>query len=160
MFRKTIVDARNGEPSRRTQEKDIAALATVLVSSEDPNHPIDYAFDADEGPGASRWIAGQPGEQTITVAFDAPQSIRKVRLEIEESDTSRTQEIDLSVSDDGGHIYRHVLRQEFNFSPPGTTMEREDWTFVAERVTHLRLRIKPDKSDRRCRATLTTFGIS
>lgn len=68
--------------------------------------------------------------------------------------------MDLAVSDDGGRTYRHVLRQEYNFSPPGTTMEREEWTFGADCVTHLRLRITPDKSERPCRATLTTFAVS
>ncbi|HXU89733.1 MAG TPA: hypothetical protein VFQ62_12845 [Methylomirabilota bacterium] len=160
MFRKTIIDASNADSIRRTEEKDIGALATVLVSSEDADHPIDYAFDANEGRGATRWIAGEPGVQTVILSFDVPQAIRKVRLAIEEPDTTRTQEMDLSLSDDGGRTYRHVLRQEYNFSPPGTTMEREEWTFVADCVTQLRLRIKPDKSERPCRATLTTFAVS
>ena len=38
-----------------------------------------------------------------------------------------------------------LLRQEYNFSPPGTTFEREDWAVPAEGVTHLRLVIRPDK---------------
>jgi hypothetical protein len=160
MFRKEIINAKNVASIRQGQEKDIGALATVFVTSEDPDHPIEYAFDAEEGPGASRWIAGVPGQQTVILAFDAPQAIRKVRLEVEERDTSRTQEVDLSVSDDGGQTYRHVLRQEYNFSPPGTTMEREEWPCSADGITHVRLRIKPDKGDRPCRATLTSFAVS
>jgi hypothetical protein len=160
MFRKKIVSANNAPSIRRAEEKDIGALATVFVTSEDPDHPIECAFDSEEGPGASRWIAGVPGEQTVILAFDAPQAIRRVRLEIEEPDASRTQEVDLSVSDDGGQTYRHVLRQEYNFSPPGTTIEREEWPFTADGVTHLRLRIKPDKGDRPCRATLTALAVS
>lgn len=160
MFRKEIINAKNVAPIRPGPEKDIGALATVFVTSEEPDHPIENAFDAEEGPGASRWIAGVPGQQTVILAFDAPQAIRKVRLEMEEHDTSRTQEVDLSVSDDGGQTYRHVLRQEYNFSPPGTTMEREEWPLSADGVTHVRLRIKPDKGDRPCRATLTTFAVS
>lgn len=160
MFRKEILNKENARSIRPREEKDIAALATVFVSSEDSDHPIEHAFDGAEGPGASRWIAGAPGEQTVIVAFDAPQAIRKVRLEVEERDTSRTQELDLSVSDDGGQTYRHVLRQEYNFSPTGTTMEREEWPLSADAITHVRLRIKPDKGDRPCRATLTTFALS
>jgi len=160
MFRKEIINPKNLASIRHGPEKDIGAVATVFVSSEDPDHPIEYAFDAEEGPGASRWIAGVPGEQTVIVAFDAPQAIRKIRLEVEERDTTRTQEVDLSVSDDGGRTYRHVIRQEYNFSPPGTTMEREQWLFTADGVTHVRLRIRPDKGDRPCRATLTNFAVS
>ena len=160
MFRKQILNTESTASTRGSQGKNIGALATVFVTSEDPDHPIEYAFDSEEGPGASRWIAGAPGQQTVVLAFDAPQVIRKVRLEVEERDTSRTQEVDLSVSDDGGRTYRHVLRQEYNFSPPGTTMEREEWPFSADGITHVRLRIKPDKGDRACRATVTTFALS
>lgn len=160
MFRKEILNIKKAQSIFPGGEKDVAALATVFVSSEDPNYPIENAFDAEGGPGASRWIAGAPGEQTVIVAFDAPQAIRTVRIEVEEPDTSRTQELDLSVSDNGGQTYRHVLRQEYNFSPPGTTMEREEWPFSADGITHVRLRIKPDKGNRPCRATLTTFALS
>ena len=114
-------------------------MATVLVTSEAPEHPVDHAFDAHRGPGGSRWVAGEPGEQALILAFDAPQAIRRVVLEVEEPEVARTQELQLAVSSDGGTTYREVLRQEYNFSPPGTTFEREDWAVTAEGVTHLRL---------------------
>src|SRR5690606_20871182 len=119
--------------------------ATVLVTSEDPEHPIDHAFDGDRGPGGTRWIAGEPGEQTVVLAFDAPQAIRRVALEVEEPEVARTQELQLAASTDGGQTYRDVLRQEYNFSPTGSTFEREDWDVQAEGVTNLRLMIRPDK---------------
>ena len=138
---------------------DVAAVATVLVTSEDPDHPVDHAFDSQSGPGGTRWVAGEPGEQVLILAFDAPQSIRRVLLEVEEREVARTQEIQLAVSGDGGRTYRELLRQEYNFSPPGTTFEREDWAVVAEGVTHLRLQIKPDKGGKPCRATITTLAL-
>ena len=52
-----------------------------------------------------------------------------------------------------------MLRQEYNFSPPGTTFEREDWAVTAAGVTHLRLQIKPDKGGKPCRATLTSLVL-
>ena len=64
----------------------------------------------------------------------------------------------MSVSNDGGHTYRELVRQEYNFSP-GTTLEREEWTIRADGVSHLRLTIKPDKGGRPCRATLTTLAL-
>jgi hypothetical protein len=63
----------------------------------------------------------------------------------------------LSTSCDGGQTYRELLRQEYNFSPPGTTFEREQWALTAGGVTHLRLGIKPDKGGTPCRATLTSL---
>jgi len=137
----------------------VPALATVLVTSESPDHPVDYLFDGHDGPGGTRWIASADGEQTLIVAFDTPQTIREVALETEEPSASRTQVLTLSLSQDGGQTYREVLRQEFNFSPPGTTFERERWSVPAARVTHLRVAIQPHKGGAPCRATLTSLTI-
>ena len=60
---------------------------------------------------------------------------------------------------DGGRTYGEVLRQEYHFSPPGTTFERENWEVRVEAVTHLRLVIKPDKGGKPCRATITSLVL-
>src|SRR3954451_20019836 len=137
MLRKQIINENPKTQAPMPGEIDVAAVATVLVTSEDPAHAVDHAFDDRRGPGGSRWVAGAPGEQVLILAFDAPQAIRRVVLEVEETGVARTQELQLSVSSDGGQTYRELLRQEFNFSPPGTTFEREDWAVTAEAVTHL-----------------------
>jgi hypothetical protein len=93
------------------------------------------------------------------LAFDAPQTLRMLRLEVEERDVSRTQELYVAISRDGGHTYQTLLRQEYNFSPPGTTFEREAWAIPAEGVTHLQLVITPDKGGAPCYATLTTLVL-
>jgi hypothetical protein len=160
MLRKQIIRPSTATPALMPGEIDIAAVATVLVTSEAPEHPVDFAFDHHRGPGGNRWIAGEPGEQTLILAFDAPQAIRRVALEVEEPEVARTQELQLAVSTDGGRTYREVLRQEYNFSPPGTSFEREDWTLDAVGVTHLRLRIRPDKGSKPCRATITSLALS
>jgi len=49
MLRKHILTTHQTMSGRGAAEKDIAAVATVLVSSEDPRHPIDYAFDGQRG---------------------------------------------------------------------------------------------------------------
>ena len=159
MLRKEILTTQPITSAQRAHQKDIASIATVLVTSEDPDHPIDHVFDGQRGPGASRWIAAQPGEQTLILAFDAPQMIRKVLVEIEEPNISRTQEMDVSVSSDGGQTYRELVRQEYTFSPPGTSLEREEWSINADGVSHLRLRIKPEKGGKACRATLSTLAL-
>jgi hypothetical protein len=138
---------------------DIVATATVQVTSEDHAHPIDNVFDNRRGPGGSRWVAEEPGEQTLILAFDTPQIIHQTIVEVEEPEVSRTQELRLSVSHDGGQTYRELRRQEYNFSPPGTTFEREDWAVLAEGVTHLQLWMKPDKGGKPCRATLTSLVL-
>ena len=159
MLRKQILKATSSAPMPTSDAIDVAAVATVLLTSEDPAHPIDHAFDDSRGPGGSRWIAGEPGEQTVILAFDSPQAIRRVALEVEEPEVARTQELQLAVSTDGGRTYRELLRQEYNFSPPGTTFEREDWAVNSDAVTHLRLVIKPDKGGKPCRATITSLVV-
>ncbi len=140
-------------------EKDIAALATVGVTSEATDYPIDNAFDSHRGPGGSRWIAGAPGPQRLLLTFDAPQTLRRLRLEVEEHEVSRTQDLQVAISRDGGHTYQTLLRQEYTFSPPGTTFEREEWAIPVEGVTHLQLVITPDKGGAPCYATLTTLAL-
>ena len=159
MLRKQILNVPPKPQSPMPGEIDVAAVATVLVTSDGPDHPVDHAFDDRRGPGGSRWVAGETGEQTVILAFDAPQAIRRVVLEVEEQEVARTQEVQLAVSVDGGQTYRELGRQEYNFSPPGTTFEREDWAVTADGVTHLRLRIKPDKGGKPCRATITSLAL-
>lgn len=159
MLRKQILQYSPAPSVPVSGEQDIPALATVLVTSEAVDNPIDHVFDDQGGPGGSRWIAGESGVQTLILVFDAPQTIRTLVVEIEEVQVSRTQELYLSVSDDGGQIYRDILRQEYNFSPPGTTFEREEWSMPAEGITHLRLIILPDKGGKSCRATLTSVVL-
>jgi len=158
MLRKQTIKPHLATPDATTGVMDIAAVATVQVTSEAPDHPIDLAFDLDRGPGGTRWIAGEPGAQTVTLVFDAPQTINQILLEVEEPEAARTQELHLSLSCDGGRTYRELLRQEYNFSPAGTIFGREKWTVSAQGVTHLRL-VKPDKGDKPCRATLTSLVL-
>lgn len=160
MLRKHIISAGHAPtPGPDEPSIDIPAVTTVMLTSEAPSHPIDHAFDGHRGPGATRWVAAETGEQTIILAFDAPQTLRQVIVEIEETQTARTQELQLALSCDGGRSYREILRQEYTFSPPGTTFEREEWTASSAGVSHLRLWIKPDKSGDAGRATLTSLVL-
>ena len=119
MLRKQIIRAPASAPAPTPDEIDIAAVATVLVTSEAPEHPVDHAFDAHRGPGGSRWVAGEPGEQTLILAFDAPQAIRRVVLEVEEPEVARTQELQLAVSTDGGRTYREAAAAGVQLQPAG-----------------------------------------
>jgi hypothetical protein len=160
MLRKQVVPTPSRGPVPLPGEIQIADVATVQVTSEEADHPIDHAFDRNGGPGGSRWVAGAPGEQSVTLLFDHPQTIRQIGVEVEEPEISRTQELAVLASSDGGRAYRVLVRQEFNFSPPGTSFERELWSVSADAVTHLRLEIKPDKGGRIGRATLTSLAVA
>jgi hypothetical protein len=101
------------------QKLPLASLAEVRASSEAEGHPILLAFDEGEGPGATYWKAGDPGEQTITVTFREPCTLVQITMEVEEREIARTQEVQLALSTDGGLTYFELVRQEFNFSPDG-----------------------------------------
>ena len=160
MLRKKVLTDFSFPSASHLHGIDIAASATVGVTSEAPDFPIDNIFDDRGGPGASRWQAAEPGEQRVMLAFDTPQRIRTICVEVEEQEVSRTQALSISFSQDSGQTYQEAIRQEYNFSPPGTTFEREEWALAAEGVTHLQLRIIPDKGGKPCRATVTTFALS
>ena len=108
MLRKVILGDRPAAGAPRADVKDIPALATVLVTSEAPEHPVDLLFDTSGGPGGTRWIAEADGEQTLVLAFDAPQSIRAIGIEAEEPSATRTNVLTISLSEDGGRTWLHT----------------------------------------------------
>jgi hypothetical protein len=159
MLRKYLLTEHPMASTPQSDEKEIAAIATVLVTSEAADAPIDHVFDRHRGPGGSHWVAAAPGEQRLILAFDTPQTLRTISLEVEEPQVNRTQVLQVSVSYDGGQTYHELRRQEYTFSPPGTTFEREAWVVAVERATHLQLVITPDKGGQPCLATLTSLVL-
>ncbi|AFZ43915.1 hypothetical protein PCC7418_1746 [Halothece sp. PCC 7418] len=157
-MRKEIVDSGPLNPrSATTGELDIINIATVQLTSEDSDHPIERVFDQQHGKGATYWAAATSGPQTITLVFDQPQVIRKIQLEIEEVEVSRTQVLQISVSHNGGQSFEKVLEQDYTFSPPGTTFQCEDWTVNLEQVTHFSLKIIPDRDHHLALAKLSSL---
>jgi len=146
--------------SATTGELDLVNIATVQLTSEDLAHPIENAFNLQQGKGANYWAAAASGPQTITLVFDQPQTIRKIQLEIEEVEASRTQVLHISISYNGGQSFEKVLEQDYTFSPPGTTFQREDWTVNLEPVTHFRLNIMPDRDHQEAIAKLSSLILS
>ena len=77
-----------------------------------------------------------------------------------EGEQERTQEFVLRWSSDGGLSYREIVRQQYNFSPPDTTREVEDYTVSLDRVTALELSIVPDISGGDARASLARLQLA
>jgi hypothetical protein len=69
-----------------------------------------------------------------------------MRLVFQEKEQERTQQFVLRWSSDGGQSYREIVRQQYNFSPPGTTTELEDLTVELAGLTTLELNIIPNIS--------------
>ena len=136
---------------------DLELLAQVEITSEDTDYPIESALIPGTGPG---WQAGQPGEQTIRLLFDEPLKVRRIHLVFHEDEQERTQEFVLRWSPDGGQSYREILRQQYNFSPPGVTREVEDYTIDLDGVTALELKLVPDISRGSARASLAELRLA
>jgi hypothetical protein len=136
---------------------DIAKLATVEVTSEDDAFPIESALLPGE---ASGWRASGPGKQMIRLLFDNPQRLQWIRLNFEELESGRTQEFVLRWSPDGGQSYREIIRQQWNFSPEGTTSEIENYEVELPAVTVLELSINPDISGRHAFASVKELRLA
>ena len=103
---------------------DVERAAVVEVTSEDGGYPVESAFVSGDSRG---WRAAVPGSQTIRLIFDQPQRLKRIFLVFEEHHTARTQEFVLRWSPDGGDSVREIVRQQWNFSPPNTVEECEDY---------------------------------
>lgn len=136
---------------------DLEQLATVELTSEADGFPIESAFRASSEQG---WRTADAGEQTVRLLFDTPQRVRHVRLEFCETEQSRTQEFVLRWSNDNGETFREVARQQYNFTPPDTTCENEEYEMGVDGITTLELVIVPDISGGSARASIAQFRVA
>lgn len=122
---------------------DLERLAEVEITSEDAAHPVESALLAG---GTSGWRAAAPGPQTIRLLFAQPQRLRRIWLDFVETGRERTQEYVLRWSADGGDSFREIVRQQWNFSPQGSTRQTQDHRVDLPAVTVLELIVNPDTS--------------
>ena len=160
-MRKRVIDGGARQPAPAGQGAqgwlDLESLALVEVTSEEAAHPVESALVPGGSPG---WLAARPGEQLIRLLFDEPRSLRRVRLLFEEEGPGRTQEFTLRWSPDGGRNYREVVRQQYNFSPPGTTREAEEYMVEIDGATALELSIIPNVGGGDARASLRQLRLA
>jgi hypothetical protein len=131
-------------------------IATVEVTSEDPGFPIESIFGSKDGPG---WRAAEKGEQQIRILFDEPVSLRRIRLRFHEALSERMQEFVIRWSPATGGQPREIVRQQWNFSPTGSTAEIEDYMVDLAAVSVLELTIQPDLSRGEAVATLASCRL-
>jgi len=116
---------------------DIPTLAKIEVSSADDLFPIDHAFLPTPTTG---WRAATTGPQTLRLIFHTPQPILHIHIHITDRVAERMQQFTLIA--DGAVL----LRQQFTFSPHGTTEEIEDYTVDLHALRILELQIDPDRA--------------
>jgi hypothetical protein len=157
-MRKRIINQGTQDVSPANQQwLNVETLAQVEVTSEDAAHPIEFGLI----PGAeSGWRAAQPGQQTVRLIFDQPQTIKRMHLVFQENEQERTQQFVLRWSSNGGQSYREIVRQQYNFSRPGATSECEDYLVDLDGVTALELSIVPDIGGGPARASLNQLRLA
>lgn len=157
-MRKRILQQQTGaSPVDNERWLDLDTLVQVELTSEDEAYPIESAIKTDVGSG---WRAQESGKQVIRLLFDTPHRISRIRLVFQEEAQERTQEFVLRWSPDGGASWREIVRQQYNFSPPGMTRELEDYTVDLDAVTLLELCIIPDISGGDARASLADLRLA
>ncbi|HYZ86643.1 MAG TPA: hypothetical protein VE621_19670 [Bryobacteraceae bacterium] len=135
---------------------DLEKIATVEVTSEDPNFPIEHAFGANEGAG---WRASQGGEQQIRIIFDNPVAVHRMELRFQEAYCERTQEFILRWWSASGGPATEIVRQQWNFNPATSRTEIEDYVVDLDAVSVLELAIRPDLHRPEAVATLASWRV-
>jgi hypothetical protein len=136
---------------------DLDRAAVVEVTSEERDYPVEFALVAGEMRG---WRAAESGTQTIRLIFDESQRLTRIALVFEEAETERTQEFTLRWSGDQGSSFHEIVRQQWNFSPPNSVREVEEFQVDLSGVTALELVIVPDISGGAARASLKSLRLS
>jgi hypothetical protein len=137
------------------QWRSLDESVEVELTSEDPEWPIEQAL---LGQRTSGWRAAAPGSQTIRLLWREPTSIRRIRLVFEEHSQARTQEFTLRAFTIDGQ--REIVRQQFTFSPPGTTIQLEEYATDLDAVLRLELEITPAIDGGNAVAALTEWRIA
>jgi hypothetical protein len=121
--------------------RDLERIARVEISSEDPQFPIEHALGKKVTTG---WRAAETGPQLIRLHFDEPMNIKRLQLHFVDKAAERSQEF--AVYAGSGAELKEVVRQQWSFSPHGSTEEIEDYTVNLSGITTLEVRIDPDRS--------------
>lgn len=156
-MRKRMIE--ENEQQSTSQERnwlDLGHLAIAELSSENPEYPLESALHAGKD---SCWRADKPGEQTIRLSFDSPQSVRHIHLLFCEEAQERTQQFTLSWSSNGGQSYSEIVRQQYNFSPPETEIEKEQYDVCLDGLTNLELTLVPDISGSDAYASISELRL-
>lgn len=134
---------------------DVEGAAGVEMTSEDPDFPIESALPGD-GRG---WRAARIGHSDDSLGFLIPQQLKLIRVVFEEKECSRTHEFVLRWCSNT-NSFREIVRQQWNFSPPESTREVEEYHVDLRSLTVLELTIVPSINGGTARASLMSLRLS
>ena len=155
-MRKTILGHEDHSATFSSNEWfGVKAIARIGVTSEAQDAAVENVLFPDRETG---WRAGEPGPQIIGITFSGPTNIRRIQLVFRESEFARTQEFTLRCTLAGGQR-REVIRQQWTFSPHGSTEEVEDYRVTLDDVVVLELAIIPDIGNGVVHASLVRLRV-
>ena len=139
---KSIISRNDVTQSDQPVWLDLVRIARAEITSENDLFPIEHALGQAISTG---WRSADPGPQVIRLVFEHPIDVRRIYIHVIERAAERTQEFALyaETADRGLH---EVRRQQFTFSPHGSTEEIEDFTVDLRHLKFIELRIDPDRS--------------
>jgi len=121
--------------------RDLERIARVEISSEDDRFPIEHALGRKETTG---WRAAGTGPQLIRLHLMSRSTSSGCVCILSMGQRSGSQEF--AVFAGAGTELKEIVRQQWAFSPYGSTEEIEDYTVNLSGITTLELRIDPDRS--------------
>jgi hypothetical protein len=156
-MQKRLIERNRPTRTSDTGWLDLETQATTEITSEEPNRPVELAFRPGEESG---WRASESGEQTIRLIFHQPQRVSRVHLRFTEKDVERTQEFVLRWASGPSHPFQEIVRQQWNFSPSGSTTESEDYRVNLDAVGVLELIVNPDVAREGAFASLDELRVA
>jgi hypothetical protein len=135
---------------------NLDGAAVVEVTSEEKDYPVESALVSGQVLG---WRAADSGPQTIRLVFDESQALKRIALVFEETEIERTQEFVLRWSGDYGGSFQEIVRRQWNFSPPNSIRDIEEYRVELSGVNVLELVIVPDISGGGARASLKSLRL-
>ena len=157
-MRKRLISSANQSDSTAAHDwLELEHAAVVEVTSEADGYPVEGALLPDRDRG---WRAATAGTQVIRLLFDKPQTIRTIRLVFKEERGARTQEFLLRWLPHGTTSWKDLVRQQWNFSPPETMEEREEYKVDLASADALELSISPAIGGQGVRASLEKMQLS
>jgi hypothetical protein len=155
--RKTVIDlaAVHSEPRPEQEWLNLEEMAKVEVTSEDPRFPLESALVSRKGSG---WRAAQRGKQLIRIMFDKPTRLRRIRPSFRRR-KSRGPRNSLFSGRRARGPFTEIVRQQWSFSPQGSTSETEDYQVNLDSVSILELALKPDLTPANACATLASWRM-
>jgi hypothetical protein len=160
-MRKHIITPTQSNMPDQEDWLSVEDIAQVEITSEDAEHPVESAIlPSRREEWQAGWCSADAGVQTLRLLFDSPQRLRRIRLCFVETDVARTQEFVLRYSNDNGQSFHEIVRQQWNFSPTGSTYEVENYQVELSSVTGLELTIVPDISGGNARASIAELRLA